>query len=296
MFSEVMRYILDLGPTVMLPIVIIIFSKILGMKAGDCFKAGLHIGIGFVGIGLVIGLMLDSIGPAAKAMAENFDLNLHVVDVGWPGSSPMTWASQIALVAIPIAILVNVAMLLTRMTRVVNVDIWNIWHMTFTGALLHLATGSWMIGMAGVVIHAAFVYKLGDWFARDTRNFFELEGIAIPHGTSAYMGPIAVLVDAIIEKIPGVNRIKFSADDIQRNTLPTVRLFGRLVLRVDTTHAHRFIDARQPQRVSHFYIAGKRSTGDHQPGAFHGKCAVDRQTKTLILRIHTLRKLQQMRA
>ncbi|STI75090.1 PTS system, galactitol-specific IIC component protein [Escherichia coli] len=29
-------------------------------------------------------------------MAENFDLNLHVVDVGWPGSSPMTWASQIA--------------------------------------------------------------------------------------------------------------------------------------------------------------------------------------------------------
>ena len=101
MFSEVMRYILDLGPTVMLPIVIIMFSKILGMKAGDCFKAGLHIGIGFVGIGLVIGLMLDSIGPAAKAMAENFDLNLHVVDVGWPGSSPMTWASQIALVAIP---------------------------------------------------------------------------------------------------------------------------------------------------------------------------------------------------
>ncbi|MDI4699957.1 hypothetical protein MJI37_14025, partial [Salmonella enterica subsp. enterica serovar Cerro] len=24
------------------------------------------------------------------------------------------------------------------MTRVVNVDIWNIWHMTFTGAMLHL--------------------------------------------------------------------------------------------------------------------------------------------------------------
>lgn len=67
MFSEIMRYILDLGPTVMLPVVIIIFSKLLGMKLGDCFKSGLHIGIGFVGIGLVIGLMLDSIGPAAKA-------------------------------------------------------------------------------------------------------------------------------------------------------------------------------------------------------------------------------------
>lgn len=109
MFSEIMRYILDLGPTVMLPLVIIVFSKLLGMKLGDCFKSGLHIGIGFVGIGLVIGLMLDSIGPAAKAMAEHFQINLHVIDVGWPGSSPMTWASQIALVAIPVAIGVNLA-------------------------------------------------------------------------------------------------------------------------------------------------------------------------------------------
>lgn len=220
MFNDIMRYILDLGPTVMLPVVIIIFSLLLGMKLGDSFKSGLHIGIGFVGIGLVIGLMLDSIGPAAKAMAENFDINLSVVDVGWPGSSPMTWASQIALVAIPISIAVNIVMLVTRMTRVVNVDIWNIWHMTFTGALLHLATGSYWIGILGVVVHAAFVYKLGDWFAKDVRDYFGLEGIAIPHGTSAYLGPIAVLVDALIEKVPGLNRIHFSADDVQKRFGP----------------------------------------------------------------------------
>lgn len=220
MFSEIMRYILDLGPTVMLPLVIIIFSKLLGMKLGDCFKSGLHIGIGFVGIGLVIGLMLDSIGPAAKAMAEQFQINLHVIDVGWPGSSPMTWASQIALVTIPVAIGVNILMLVTRMTRVVNVDIWNIWHMTFTGAMLHLATGSYWLGILGVAVHAAFVYKLGDWFAKDTRDFFGLDGIAIPHGSSAWFGPIAVLVDTIIDKVPGLNRIHFSADDVQKRFGP----------------------------------------------------------------------------
>ncbi|MDF7662537.1 PTS galactitol transporter subunit IIC [Erwiniaceae bacterium L1_54_6] len=216
MFTDVMRYILDLGPTVMLPIVIILFSVCLGMKPGDAFKSGLHIGIGFVGIGLVIGLMLDSIGPAAKAMAANFEIGLEVVDVGWPGSSPMTWASQIALVAIPVAIGVNILMLVARMTRVVNVDIWNIWHMTFTGAMVHIATGSYWLGILGVVVHAAFAYKLGDWFARDTKNYFQLDGIAVPHGTSAYLGPIAVLVDTIIEKIPGLRRIHFSADDVQK--------------------------------------------------------------------------------
>ncbi|TCP97286.1 PTS system galactitol-specific EIIC component (Gat family) [Cricetibacter osteomyelitidis] len=216
MFAQVMQYILDLGPAVMLPIIIIIFSLLLGMKFGDSFKAGLQIGIGFVGIGLVIGLMLDSIGPAAKAMAHTFDINLHVVDLGWPGTAPITWASQIALIAIPIAIAVNVVMLLLKMTRVVNVDIWNIWHMTFTGALVHIATGSYWLGILGVVVHAAFAYKLGDWFAKDTKHFFELDGIAIPHGTSAYLGPVAVLVDTVIEKIPGLNKIHFSADDLQK--------------------------------------------------------------------------------
>ncbi|MBN6068309.1 PTS galactitol transporter subunit IIC [Aggregatibacter actinomycetemcomitans] len=220
MFTQIMQYILDLGSSVMLPIVIIILSLLLGMKAGDSFKAGLQIGIGFVGIGLVIGLMLDSIGPAAKAMAQAFDINLNVVDIGWPGAAPITWASQIALIAIPIAIAVNIVMLLLKLTRVVNVDIWNIWHMTFTGAIVHIATGSYWLGILGVVIHAAFVYKLGDWFSRDTKNFFELDGIAIPHGTSAYLGPIAVLTDTIIEKIPGLNKVHFSADDLQKRFGP----------------------------------------------------------------------------
>lgn len=216
MFTNIMRYILDLGPTVMLPTVIIVFSMSLGMKIGNACKAGLHIGIGFVGIGLVIGLLLDSIGPAAEAMAKRFEIGLEVVDVGWPGSAPMTWASQIALIAIPIAIAVNILMLVTRATRVVNVDIWNIWHMTFTGTLVHIATGSYWLGMLGVVVHAVIVYKLGDWFSYDTRDFFGLEGITVPHGTSAYMGPIAVLVDTLIEKIPGLRRIHFSADDVQK--------------------------------------------------------------------------------
>ncbi|MFO6484476.1 PTS transporter subunit IIC [Escherichia coli] len=96
--------------------------------------------------------------------------------------------------------------------------------MTFTGALLHLATGSWMIGMAGVVIHAAFVYKLGDWFARDTRNFFELEGIAIPARYVGVYGADCGAGRCYHRENPGVNRIKFSADDIQRKFGPLANL------------------------------------------------------------------------
>lgn len=213
---EFIKYILDLGPTVMLPLVICIFGICLGLKPGKSFSTAIKIGIGFVGIGLIVGLMQKSLGPAAEAMTKNFNLGLDVVDVGWPGASPMTWASSIALVAIPVAIIVNVLMLITKMTRVVNVDIWNIWHMTFTGAIAYIATGNYWIGILGVIIHAIIAYKLGDWFSYDADDYFGLEGIAVPHGTSAYCGPFAVLVDTIIEKIPGLNKIHFSAEDLEK--------------------------------------------------------------------------------
>ena len=216
MFADALKYVLELGPTVMLPIVILLFSLGFGMRFSDAFRSALHIGIGFVGIILVIDLMLDSIGPAAQHMAELYGIELSVVDIGWPGSAPIAWASEMALIAIPVAIAVNVVMLITKMTRVVNVDIWNIWHMAFTGAMVHVATGSYLWGIIGISTHAVIAYKLGDWFAQDTKNYFELDGIAVPHGTSAYCAPIAVLVNDVIEKIPVVRDISFSTDTVQK--------------------------------------------------------------------------------
>lgn len=213
---NIIRYILDLGPTVMLPLVIFIFGVILGLKPSKSFSTAINIGIGFVGITLVVGLMQNSLGPAAQAMTKNFNLQLEVVDIGWPGASPMTWASSIALIAIPIAVGVNIVMLITRMTKVVNVDIWNIWHMTFTGAIVHIATGNYWFGILGVIIHAIIAYKYGDYFSYDVANYFELEGISIPHGTSAYCGPFAVLMDFIIDRIPLINKINFGAKDIEK--------------------------------------------------------------------------------
>lgn len=213
---NVIRYILDLGPTVMLPLVIFIFGVVLGLKPSKSFSTAINIGIGFVGITLVVGLIQNSLGPAAQAMTKNFNLQLEVVDIGWPGASPMTWASSIALIAIPIAVVVNIVMLITRMTRVVNVDIWNIWHMTFTGAIVYIATGNYWFGILGVIIHAIIAYKYGDYFSYDVANYFELEGISIPHGTSAYCGPFAVLTDFIIDRIPLINKINFSAKDIEK--------------------------------------------------------------------------------
>ena len=214
-FGDAINYIIGLGASVMLPLVIAILSIIVGVKVGKAIRAGLMVGVGFVGLGLIVDMMNANLGPAAKAMSETFGLHMSVVDVGWPGMSPITWASGIATVAIPVAILVNVVMLILKLTKTVNIDIWNIWHMTFTGAIAYAVTGNFAIGIAGVVVHAIFTYKFGDLYAPLMEDYFELEGLTVPHGTSAYLAPFACTIDAIIEKIPGLNKISITADKLQ---------------------------------------------------------------------------------
>lgn len=213
--AAVINYIVDMGASVMLPIVIAILSIIFGVKVGKAIRSGLMIGVGFVGLDLIVNMLNENLGPAAQAMSERFGLTLSVVDIGWPGASPMTWASNIATVAIPVAIGVNILMLVLRLTRTVNIDIWNIWHMTFTGAIAYAVTGNFWLGILGVVVHAAISYKLGDLWAPLMTDYFELDGLTCPHGTSATMAPYACFVDWVIDKIPGVRKIDIDADTLQ---------------------------------------------------------------------------------
>ena len=53
---SVLQYILDLGSSVVMPLIITILGLILGQKFSKAFRSGMTIGIGFIGINLVIGL------------------------------------------------------------------------------------------------------------------------------------------------------------------------------------------------------------------------------------------------
>ncbi len=225
-FLQGIQYVIDMGASVMLPIVIAFISICIGIKIGKAIQSGLMIGVGFVGLSLLINMMNDQLGPAAKAMSERFGLTLNVIDIGWPGASPMTWASNISTIAIPVAILVNVIMLLLKLTKTVNIDVWNIWHMAFTGAIAYTVTGSFGIGILGIIVHAAITYKLGDLWAPLMNRYFGMDGLTVPHGGGSCMGVIACVVDALIDKIPVIRKVNITADSMQKK----VGVFGEPII------------------------------------------------------------------
>ncbi len=205
-----------LGATVLLPIVIFVIAAVLGAKIGKAFRAAVTIGVAFIGINLVLGLMLGSIGDVAQAIVTNTGIQRDIVDVGWPSAAAIAFGSSVGLWVIPIGIAVNIALLMTRMTRTLNVDVWNFWHFAFIGSLAVAATGSLVYGLVVAALMAALSLLFADWSARAVQKFYGIPGVSVPHLASAQILPIAIVVNWIIERIPGINKVNISTETIER--------------------------------------------------------------------------------
>ena len=216
-FATVLKSIVDtLGATVLLPVFIFIFALILGSKVGRAFRAAVTIGVAFIGINLVIGLMWGALSGVSQALVTNAGISRDIVDVGWPAAAAVAFATDVGLWVIPVALLVNFALLLPGITKTLNVDIWNFWHYAFLGSLVTAVSGSLPMGLAAAAVGAAFMLFLGDWTAKGIQEFYDLPGISIPHGFTAPMVPLALPFNWLFDKIPGLNKVDADPDGIEK--------------------------------------------------------------------------------
>lgn len=129
----IVDYIVGLGASVMMPLIFMLLGLILHLSLSKALKSGLMVGIGFIGLSITVNLMIDSLTPVSHALVERFGLNLNVLDVGWPAAAAVAMGTRVGALVIPVCVAINVLMLYTKTTRVLNVDIWNLWHHAFTG-------------------------------------------------------------------------------------------------------------------------------------------------------------------
>jgi len=215
-FMDGFQWFVDLGANVMLPIIIFVFALVLGTKPAKAFRSGLLVGVGFIGLNLVIGLLTSSLGPAAQAMVERFGFSLNTIDVGWPAAAAISYGTTLGSLAIPVGIAVNVILLTIGLTRTLNVDIWNYWHAAFTGSLVYALTNDFWLGMFTIVVHLLLLYLLGDLIAPEIEKFYGFKNITFPHGTSTPSYLVAKPLNWIFDRIPGFNKLDASPESIQK--------------------------------------------------------------------------------
>ena len=201
-------YLTGLGSSVLLAIIIAILGLILGQKLGKAIISGLMIGVGFVGLGLVIGLLIGSLAPATNALIEKTGLELTAIDVGWGVAAAIAFGTVVGALVIPVVFLLNIIYLALKITKTLNVDIWNFWHYAFTGSLVYLATGNnILLALIAACLHGTYSLLIADWTAKRVQEFFRLPGISIPQGWAVTSVPIILGLDWIMEKIPWLRDI-----------------------------------------------------------------------------------------
>lgn len=213
---EILNWILSLGASVMLPIIIFVFGLALGAGFSKSFRSGILIGVGFTGINLVINLLTSQLGPTAQQMTENLGLELNIIDIGWPAMSSITWAWSAAGLTIPLVLAINVIMLTLKWTKTMDVDIWNYWQFAFVGAAVTAFTDSVVLGLTAAGLIAIVAFVLADYTQPYIEKYFGMPGISFPHLTALGFLPIIIPLNWILDKIPGINKLNANPESIRK--------------------------------------------------------------------------------
>ncbi|MEX2104724.1 MAG: PTS transporter subunit IIC [Bacilli bacterium] len=207
-------YISSLGSIVMIPFMIAIVGLFFKLGILKSIRAGVTVGIGFIGLNLVLTLIWNYVGPITNILVERFNLNLSVVDAGWAAAAGVAFATKVGAVIIPFTILVNVLMLVAKQTKTVNIDIWNYWHYAFTGAVVMTVTDSMIYGLIAAAVHAIIALKVADISAERVQKEIGIPGISIPQGFAISSVPVFMLLDKVYDRIPGLKNRKTDASSI----------------------------------------------------------------------------------
>ena len=93
--EKVFSYIIGLGAAVMMPVIFTILGICIGIKPAKALKSGLLVGVGFVGLSVITGLLTSALGPALSKVVEIYGLQLKVFDMGWPAAASVAYNTAV---------------------------------------------------------------------------------------------------------------------------------------------------------------------------------------------------------
>lgn len=169
--TSLINTIFDLGATAILPIMITILGVFIKMKFDKAVKAGITVGIGFIGLTLVVNLLSTSLSPAIEYYAS-IGSGYTIVDVGWPAVGAAAFAVPFAAIAILLIMVVNLVLIRLRLTQTMNVDIWNFMHYLIPGALAYFLFDSFILGLSITLIISVIALYMADKTADKWEEYF----------------------------------------------------------------------------------------------------------------------------
>ena len=210
------QFVMGLGASIMLPIVLLLVGVAFRMKPLDALKSGLFVGIGFMGINLVIGLLNTAIaGPVAYY--QTLGSGFTIVDVPWSSMGAASWAGPYAAIAVVVSLILNVILVELKVVKCLNVDIWNYIHMLIPAGVLYAFFHSFWLSFVYVVVLSVLACVAGYAGRKRWQEQFGLEGTCC--STLSYClwhAPWMKVCNIIFDKIPGLNKVDVNIEGLNK--------------------------------------------------------------------------------
>ncbi len=203
-----------LGSIVFVPI--IMFVLCMGFRGGiaKSLRSALYMGIGLAGLGLIIDYSVAAMTPVVEGLTNHLGLNFSLIDIGY-GNVSAAWSWPGVVAVILGILLINFVMVMLKLTKVLWVDMWNIWHGEFIAGMMWALTGNAAVGVGCGLVLLVISMKLADYHAKKMQEFNGLEGIAVVASSAAFAATFAQGMMFIINKIPGLRDLNADSGTIK---------------------------------------------------------------------------------
>jgi galactitol PTS system EIIC component len=209
-------WFLGLGSTVIVPIVLIILGLIFRVGFAKAVRGGVVTGVGLAGLFLVVNLIISALQPAVQALATNLGVSKSFVDVNWADAG-IAWGWPGVAGLVLSILVVNVLMVVFRLTKTLWTDVWSYWHgSALAGFVWALTGGNVVLGIAAGVLYLVLGSLMSDMTAKKYQEFNDMPGIGVPCGTTVQASLFAMPVVWVLDRIPGIKDWDASPEGIKK--------------------------------------------------------------------------------
>lgn len=208
-----------MGWLIMTPLLLTLCGRALGLALGEAARSGIRTTGAIFGLNLMVNSLGSSLVSVVADITVNHQLALEITDAGWAASSAIAYASVISSWIIPLFILVNWVMLLSRCTRTLNLDLWNLWHVAFLGAMVERLTDSLAYGMVTAAAVSVVLLVFSDRCGWRMARYCQIPGVSVANGFATAAVPFGLMAEHLLNRIPGRPRLV-----LDRSTEPKAAL------------------------------------------------------------------------
>lgn len=146
------------GAAVFVPVMLFIIAKAMGVSGKKAFNTALLCAVGLTGFNLVINSYSGIIAPVVSQMVTNAGVNLPALDTGWQSTSVIAYSTQVGLIFIGVAIVLQLVLFFVKWTDVFMAsDLWNNYSFMVWGSMLYALTKNMWLAMGLMVCQLLYI-------------------------------------------------------------------------------------------------------------------------------------------